>query len=108
MSEEEKNKMHEEALRLLDQAEMIYVAIDDFGRSKAYGAVFPYFTVWVRLPGEKRLTRVVDPAHPYYSPRKSAYEMNVYGTDRVFEVIYYFHIHRDKSKEFYEKTQRLF
>jgi hypothetical protein len=106
MNEEEKIQMHEEALSLLERAEMIYVAVNDFGRSRTYGAVFPYFTVWVRLPGEKRLTQVVDPMHPYYSSRKHAYEMNVYGTDRVFEVIY--HFNRDKSKEFYEKTQRLF
>lgn len=106
MSEEERNQMHEQALSLLEQAEMIFIVIDDFGRSRTYGAVFPYFTVWVRLPGEKRLTQVVDPMHPYYSSRKRAYEMNVYGTDRVFEVIY--HFNRDKSEEFYEKTQRLF
>lgn len=75
-----------DALKKFKQADLILVAFVDWGRSHAYNSQFPYFQIWTLK--NKKLEKIVVEECPYWSKRKEAYAMSVWGTDRVFELIY--------------------
>lgn len=85
MSFHEVMKYIEPIQKLLD-ADLVLITISDFGYSKVYRAKFPYFRIWI-LKGKAVYTLDVEWS-AYWDKRKNAYAMNVYGTNRVFELIY--------------------
>ena len=100
--------MTNDAKELLQRAKVVLITISDFGQSVVYRAVFPYFKVWVLLDNCTILP-IIDENNVYWNRRKEAYAMNVYGTDRVFELIYSL-VQHDYSivNEIYKKVKRLF
>jgi hypothetical protein len=76
----------EEALEEMKKAKKILVTLKDWGYSREYKSYFPYLMVWVITENDK-----IYPIHceesGYYSKRKNAYGMRVWGTDRVLELI---------------------
>ena len=92
-----------ELLPYLEEAKRIIVTISDYGRSIYYNSKFPYFNLYVELPDRPYPIKIEAEDHSYWSKRKKAYAMNVYGSDRVYELIYPF-IYISKDKNLHTKT----
>jgi len=75
-----------EATKLLKEANQIIVAVEKHGFSRAYQSKFPYFALYIEniKNGESALTKLLVEDCPYYSKRMKAYEMSVWGADRIF------------------------
>jgi len=96
----------EEAIAKLDAAKAIYMTITDFGYSRAYGAEFPYFLIWVMSERPPTLEAIVAEDVGYWSARKFAYGVAVWGMDRIFELLHSIG-GTDKANEWMKKLQRL-
>lgn len=79
-----------EALQKLLNSDYI-ITFEDWGYSKVYGGVYPYFNLYVMnfRDGSVKISKIICEEHPYWNERKSAYAMKVYGVDR-YNLIYRF------------------
>jgi len=75
-----------EAFRELQDARKIFVTFVDWGYSYEYHSHFPYLMLWVE-DKDDRVYPVYCEESGYYSKRKDAYAMRIWGSDRVLELI---------------------
>ena len=94
-----------EAVNKLNNADIIYICIDDMGRNRECGS-FPYFTLWTQT-GLNTPTKVACEDSPYWSTRKSAYAMSVWGSERSFELLYSLAQDINLAAEWDKKTTRM-
>jgi len=95
----------EEAVKILQEARTIFITFEDWGYSKAFRAKFPYFMIWVFSQEFDRLVPIMVEDSVYFDKKKYAYGLNIYGSDRVFELLY--SIDKKTTDELYKKVQRL-
>lgn len=97
----------QEALQKLIDADYIIITFCDWGYSREYASAYPYFNLYAMKikPDKVEVRKIICEEHPYWSQRKGAYGMRIWGSDRYHELIYHFTDYDvNLTTELYRKT----
>lgn len=96
----------QEAKEKLIKADKIIITFEDWGYSREYGSTYPYFNLYVLSikDGELKVEKIKCEESGYWSKRKQAYGMKIWGMSRYFELLWDIVDDSDLANKLYSKT----